>query len=103
MGPLEADGGGLAVARQHLSLVREREKLPADALDDFGKAGVRIGRVARTAREQRVARKEMLTAEQADAPRRMARCVHRHDFVLAEAEALTVADAMIGLERHHRF
>src|SRR5438105_2120820 len=98
VGPFVADGGGLAMAREHLGLVGEREQLAADALDDLRKAGIGIGGVPGAARKERVARKEMLTAEQADAARCMPGCVQGDELVLTEAKALPVVDALIGLD-----
>src|SRR6267378_1495133 len=102
MGPLAADRSGLAVAWEYLDLVREGEELAANALDDGRKAGVRIRRVPRTAGKQRVPRKEMFTADEADAARGVARRMNGHHFVLAKTKPLTIANAVIRLDRHHR-
>src|SRR5206468_11802178 len=96
--PFAADRAGLAVAGENLGLVREREQLAADALDDGREAGVGIGGVPGAAGKKRVARKEMFTAEQADAAGRVTGRVKSHDFVLAEAKALPILDAMVRLD-----
>src|SRR5438067_6314870 len=101
--PFAADRAGLAVTGEHLGLVREREQLAADALDDGREAGVGIGGVPGAAGKKRVARKEMFTAEQADAAGRVTGRVKSNDFVLAEAKALPILDAMVRLDRHTRF
>ena len=44
----------------------------------------------------------MLTAQEADAARRVAGRVHRDEFVLAKAKTLTILNAVVGLDRHHR-
>ena len=44
----------------------------------------------------------MLTAQEANAARRVAGRVHRDEFVLAKAKTLTILNAVVGLDRHHR-
>jgi deoxyribonuclease-4 len=101
--PLPADGGGLAVAWQDLGLVPESEELAPDALDDGRKAGVGIGRISRSTGKEGVAGKQMLTTQEADAAGGVARCVNGKELVLSKAKSLAVSNAVIGLDRHHRF
>src|SRR6266853_2572901 len=103
VGPLPTDGGGLAVTREHLGVTREGEELAADAVDDGRKARVRVFRISRSAWKEGVAGKQALSPDEADAAGSVPRRVNRHELVLAKAETLAVLDAMIGLDRHHRF
>ena len=64
------------MARKNLRVVGEGEELATDALDDRGKAGIGICRVTGPSWKQRVARKEPLTSEKADAAGRMTGGVH---------------------------